>query len=606
MNCPSKTEPDVPDGWNQSPNALAADSTTRSDLSRIASARRKRDHRLSTQDTSDIELITLRQDFDSRGKDPGVGVRAGRHGGDGHAPNTGEEMLEETLGTSPNPAALDEDLNSLPIYHRWARKLARVLLRYTKFIGPGFLISVAYIDPGNYATDISAGATYQYKLLFMILLSNLFAIFLQSLCIRLGTVTGKNLAEMYRAEMPPWLNYALYALAEAAIIATDIAEVIGTAIALSLLSNGKIPLVAGCAISIVDVLFILLFYNPSGASMKALRGFEFFVVLLVLGVVICFCFQLSLLPASTKVGEVFKGYLPSRSLVQGQGLYQACGVLGATVMPHSLYLGSGIIQARLQDFDLKASQKRPQPATNSATVLRASTDSNHSHPSTTTNHNPTFNDEKPTYRPSLHAINSCMSYSIIELAISLFTFALFVNSAILIIAGSALHNLPNPGNASLFAIYNLLTTSLSRAAGVVFALALLLSGVSAGIVCTIAGQMVSEGQLQLKVKPWVRRMMTRSISITPSIIIAGAVGAEGLTKALQASQVALSVILPFVSAPLIYFTCRNKYMTVVDSRDGRMVKMRNSWWVAGLAGVVWGLIVVMNVALIVLLGLGVG
>ena len=167
--------------------------------------------------------------------------------------------------------------------------------------------------PGNYATDVAAGASFRFKLLFIVLMSNIFAIFLQSLCIKLGSVTGMNLAENCKAHLPPWLNYVLYFFAESAIIATDIAEVIGTAIALNILI--KVPLVAGCAISIVDVLIILVFYRPSG-SMRALRTFEIFVMFLVLGVVICFCFELSKIKAP--VGDVFHGFLPSSTLIQSQ------------------------------------------------------------------------------------------------------------------------------------------------------------------------------------------------------------------------------------------------------------------------------------------------
>ncbi len=218
------------------------------------------------------------------------------------------------------------------------------------------------------------------------------------------------------------------------------------------------------------------------------------------------------------------------------------------------------------------------------------------------------------------------------LALSLFTFALFVNSAILIVAGASLYNNPDAvGEEDIFAIHDLLSRSISPAAGTIFALALLLSGISAGIVCTIAGQMVSEGALNWKMKPWLRRLATRSISITPSIIIAGAVGKSGLNAALTASQVVLSSVLPFITAPLIYFTCMNKYMTVQPGsarfhveddeettlfarRKGGMfgggrgggIKMANSWWLAIIAGLVWLLIAVMNVANLVLLGLGQG
>ncbi|KHO01762.1 transporter protein smf2 [Metarhizium album ARSEF 1941] len=471
---------------------------------------------------------------------------------------------------------------------------------FGKFVGPGFMISVAYIDPGNYATDIAAGASYQYKFLFIVLLSNLFAILLQSLAIQLGTVTGLDLASACRAYLPRWLNYFLYGLAEVAIIATDMAEVVGTAIALNLLIP-KLPLVAGCALSILDVMAILIFYRPDG-SMKGLRLFEMFVCLLVLGVVVCFCIELSMITGS--VGEVFRGYVPSDSLVESQALYQACGILGATVMPHSLYLGSGIVQPRLREYDTKHGlipDEEPVSAAASAA-----------------------NDEyldKGTYIPSQAAIKHSLKYSITELALALFTFALFVNSAILIVAGASLYRNPDALEADIFGIHDLLSRSISPAVGTIFALALLLSGVSAGIVCTIAGQMVSEGAIKWKLKPWLRRLITRSISITPSIIIAGAVGRTGLNTALTASQVVLSSVLPFVTLPLIYFTSRSRYMTVLpgmaryyhEADNGRRplrvssaagVNMANPWYIIILGMLVWLVITVMNVANLVLLGLG--
>lgn len=270
-------------------------------------------------------------------------------------------------------------------------------------------------------------------------------------------------------------------------------------------------------------------------------------------------------------------------------------------MPHSLYLGSGIVQPRLREFDdaqaaaVAAAHNSTTPDTPDDASLASSSDT------------------LTKYRPSLAAINACMSYSIAELAISLFTFALFVNSAILIVAGASLYGRPDAADADLFSIHALLASSIAPVAGTLFALALLLSGTSAGIVCTIAGQIVSEGQLNWSVRPWVRRLITRSISIVPSIIIAGAVGREGLGQALEGSQVALSVILPFVSAPLIWFTCRSQYMRVavrgdenaVGEGEGEWVNMRNGWVTAGFAVVIWGVIVVMNVALLVLVGRGV-
>lgn len=346
---------------------------------------------------------------------------------------------------------------------------------------------------------------------------------------------------------------------------------------------------AGCALTIVDVLIILIFYSPSG-SMGRLRAFEFFVMALVFGVFICFCIQLSLIK-DVSVGEVFKGYLPSSTIIKDQGLYLSTGILGATVMPHSLYLGSGVVQSRLRDFD----------TTTGNLVTRDSIDL----------------DEPPKYRPSIAAIRSCLTYSVVELGVALFTFALFVNSAILIVAGASLSGNPDAQSVDLFGIHDLLAESLAPAAGTIFALALLMSGTSAGIVCTIAGQMVSEGALNWTTAPWLRRLITRSISITPSIIIAGAVGKDGLSKALNGTQVALSVILPFTSAPLIYFTCRNKYMSVAcapetetegegvgSGGNQEVVKMRNHWITTIFAVLVWLVIVIMNVALLVLVGTG--
>lgn len=339
----------------------------------------------------------------------------------------------------------------------------------------------------------------------------------------------------------------------------------------------------------VDVLVILIFYSPNGST-RRLRAFEYFVMVLVLGVVVCFCIQLSYI-RDASVGEVLDGFVPSSAIVKGQGIYLSSGILGATVMPHSLYLGSGLVQPRLIDFDTAAG--------------------NYSGPDVTDRSN------KKVYRPSLAAILSCLSYSTAEVIISLFTFALFVNSAILIVAGASLSTTSAAESGDLFGIHSLLSTTLAPIAGTIFALALLLSGTSAGIVCTIAGQMLSEGALQWKISPWMRRLLTRSISIVPSIIVAGAVGKEGLSAALNGTQFALSIALPFISAPLIYFTCRNKYMVVggVEPLGGRetgqqleqeveKVKMRNHRLVSALAIAIWLVITIMDVASLVFAGLG--
>jgi metal iron transporter len=248
-------------------------------------------------------------------------------------------------------------------------------------------------------------------------------------------------------------------------------------------------------------------------------------------------------------------------------------------MPHSLYLGSGVVQARLHEFDIKEGNLPARPPTFSSSTI----------------------DLK--YRPSISAIRNCMGYSIAELVIALFTFAFFVNSAILITAGSSLAENNSTPEADLFSIHDLLSASIAPVAGTIFAVSLLLSGTAAGIVATITGQMVSEGSLNWRCAPWLRRLLTRSISIMPSIIIAASVGRNGLTAALNGTQITLSVILPFVSAPLIYFTCRNKYMTV-STIDGGEVKMRNHWFTAILAILIWLIVVAMNVSLLVLIVIG--
>ena len=339
-----------------------------------------------------------------------------------------------------------------------------------------------------------------------------------------------------------------------------------------------------------------MFWSPNGANLRRERFFHYFIVALVMGVVICFCIELSFIHQHQHVSaaEVLKGYLPSAAVVGGQGIYLSCGILGATVMPHSLYLGSGMVQSRLRSFDVKAGNLVPE----------------------------TFDGrDKQHYKPSLAAIDSCLWYSTAEVIFSLCIFALLVNSAILIVAGASLSHNSTAEGGDLFGIYDLLSKTLASAAGTVFALALLLSGTSAGIVCTMAGQMLSEGALNWKAAPWIRRLVTRSVSIIPAIIIAGAIGRQGLSAALNATQVCLSVALPFVSAPLIYFTARNKYMVVsstrtilredVDDHDfdleqdsGPVTKMRNHWLVSTLAIAMWFILAIMNVALLVLLGMG--
>lgn len=409
----------------------------------------------------------------------------------------------------------------------------QMIVKYSQFIGPGLMVSVSYMDPGNYSTAVAAGSAHRYKLLFSILVSNFLAAFFQCLCAKLGAVTGLDLAQNCKKHLPYGLNIALYILAEIAIIATDLAEVVGTAIALNILFG--VPLALGVVLTVVDVLIVLMAYRPNG-SMKWIRIFETFVSLLVLLTVICFgieLFYVDLGPAK----ELFSGFLPSKAVIDGDGLYLSLAILGATVMPHSLYLGSGVVQPRLRDYDINKGYYKPDTD---------DVENNHDN-----------------YKPSFEAINETLHYTIAELLVSLFTVALFVNCSILIVSGATLYGTTQISEeADLFSIYNLLSSTLSKSAGTIFVVALLFSGQSAGIVCTLSGQMVSEGFLNWTIAPVLRRSATRAVAITPCLILVLVAGRNGLSGALNASQVVLSLLLPFVSAPLLYFTSNKKIMRV--------------------------------------------
>ena len=262
--------------------------------------------------------------------------------------------------------------------------------------------------------------------------------------------------------------------------------------------------------------------------MWLVRDFEYFVSLLIAAVVDCFCLELAKIHPEHPE-DIFYGFFPSIQLFERKAIYQSCAILGATVMPHSLYLGSGIVQPRLKDYD------------ESHGLIDA---------------------KEEVYRPSVSAIKYCMRFTIAELVISLCTVAVFVNSAILIVAGATMYQTEEAFDADLYSIYSMLGSLLGKAAGTIFALALLFSGQSAGVVCTLAGQMVSEGFVHWTVKPWLRRMITRLLAIAPCLGISFFVGRQGLATALNASQVVLSMLLPFVSAPLIYFTISKKIMSV--------------------------------------------
>lgn len=451
---------------------------------------------------------------------------------------------------------------------RW-QKTKSIIRKYASFMGPGIMVSVAYMDPGNYSTAVSSGADYQYQLLIVIFMSNVFAVVLQCLCVKLGSVTGLDLAEMCRLNLPPWLNLAMYVCAELAIIATDLAEVVGTAIALEILFG--IPLVIGVAITVLDVLIILMAYHKDG-TMRQTRTFEIMVACLVFATCICFILELfkcDFEPGS--LGKIVEGFLPVDGAIfkESNALFLSCGIVGSTVMPHSLYLGSSLVQSRLKDFDIKNGNVSGNVNSDGEYEDTESADSTASSDPLPLTRNKFLLISDGTalarkYRPSYSAIKYCLTYSYTELVLSLFIIAVFVNAAILIVAGSTLYGKPDAKDADLLSIYEMLSHYISPAAGLIFAMSMLCAGQSAGIVCTMAGQIISEGFINWSVKPWVRRIITRVLAIIPVVLVISVLGREGVSTIMNASQVVLSFILPVVSAPLIWFTSSRKFMTVYD------------------------------------------
>lgn len=516
------------------------------------------------------------------------------------------------------------------------RTLWAALSKYASFVGPGIMVSVAYMDPGNYSTAVLSGAAYQYKLLIVIFMSNVFAVVLQCLCVKLGTVTGLDLAEMCRLTLPPWLNLFLYVCAEFAIIATDLAEVVGTAIALEILFG--IPLIVGVFVTVLDVLIILMAYHKDG-TMRQTRVFENMVSVLVASTCLCFVIELFKCDfAPGALGEIVKGILPLNPGIfkESNALFLSCGIVGSTVMPHLLYLGSSIVHSRLRDYDSKHGHLEGdlnsdgEFDTESASVAS----SNDPLPITHSNFRMISDGTRLArkYRPSYGAIRYCLSYSYAELVLSLFVIAVFVNAAILIVAGSTLYGKPDADDADLLLIYEMLSHYISPAAGLIFALSMLFSGQSAGIVCTMAGQIISEGFINWSFKPWMRRIITRVLAIIPVVIFITVLGREGVSTIMNLSQVVLSFILPLVSAPLIWFTCSKKYMTVYDfnapvdeqtalvSRPGlhtrgynpdlvhetfRKITFENGPWLSAAAILTWVIITFLNIYLVYLFSIGV-
>ena len=398
------------------------------------------------------------------------------------------------------------------------------------FAGPGYLVAVGYMDPGNWATDLAGGSRFGYTLLAVILMSNLMAVLLQGLALKLGIVTGRDLAQACRDHYSPGVNFVLWVLCEIAIAACDLAEVIGSAIALNLLFG--IPLAAGVAITALDVLLVLFLQS------KGFRLLEALVIALVATVGICFLFELII--SKPDLGAVARGFIPSTQIVTNpEMLYIAIGILGATVMPHNLYLHSSIVQTR--KYETTSAGKR-----------------------------------------------EAIKYAFLDSTIAL-SFALFINAAILIVAAATFYRTGNTQVAEIQDAHQLLTPLLGVAgASTVFALALLASGQNSTLTGTLAGQIVMEGFLNLRLRPWLRRLITRAIAIVPAVIVAILYGESGTAKLLILSQVILSLQLSFAVFPLVMFT----------SERAKMGEFVNPGWLKTLAFAVAFLIASLNVWLL--------
>ena len=420
--------------------------------------------------------------------------------------------------------SLAEVYRSVPVSgSTWWRKILA-------FAGPGYLVAVGYMDPGNWATDLAGGSQFGYTLLTVILISNLMAILLQGLASKLGIVTGRDLAQACRDAYPDSVAWFLWVICELAIAACDLAEVIGSAIALNLLFG--IPLPLGIGITALDVLIVLYLQN------KGFRVLEALVITLVATVGLCFLFEIVL--SKPPVGEMLRGFIPTAQIISNPGmLYVAVGILGATVMPHNLYLHSSIVQTR-------------------------------------------------RYEETVEGKKEAVKFAFIDSTIAL-SFALFINAAILIVAAATFHKSGHQEVAEIQDAFKLLTPLLGAGASTMFALALLASGQNSTLTGTLAGQIVMEGFLNIRLRPWVRRLITRAIAIVPAAIVAIVYGESGTAKLLVMSQVVLSMQLSFAVFPLVRFT----------SDRLKMGSFANPAWLKALAYLVAVVIALLNIWLLI-------
>ncbi len=418
--------------------------------------------------------------------------------------------------------SLDNLHESVPVQNKrgWRKLLA--------FIGPAYLVSVGYMDPGNWATDLQGGAKFGYQLIWVLLLSNLMAILLQSLSARLGIVRRLDLAQANRETYPPFINFILYLLAELAIAATDLAEVLGMAIGIKLLTG--MPLMYGTLITVFDT-FLFLFLQRYG-----IRKMEAFILVLV--ATIGFSFLMQMFIAKPDLSYAIKGFIPSK--LSPEALYIAVGIIGATVMPHNLYLHSALVQTRKIERSSKG-------------------------------------------------IRKSIWYNFIDSAVAL-NAAFFVNASILILAATAFFSTGNTQVARIEEAHAMLAPLLgSKLAPILFAIALIAAGQSSTVTGTLAGQIVMEGYLKLRLNPWIRRLLTRLIAIVPAILVIGIMGEEHVDELLVLSQVILSLQLGFAVIPLIHFV----------SDKTTMGEFVINWKVKTLAWLVASILVFLNGNLVI-------
>ncbi|KUL96511.1 manganese transporter [Bosea sp. WAO] len=403
--------------------------------------------------------------------------------------------------------------------------------RAAAFVGPGYLVAVGYMDPGNWATSLAGGSKFGYTLLVVALVSNIMAIVLQSLCARLAIASGRDLAQACRDAYPKPVSFVLWLLAEIAIIATDIAEVIGTAIGLNLIFG--IPLELGVIITALDV-FLILYLQKLG-----FRWVEALVITLLGVIALCFAIQIAL--ADPDWGQVVRGFAPTTEIVRNpEMLYLALGILGATVMPHNLYLHSGIVQTR-------------------------------------------------AYGESLPEKRQALKYATIDSTVALM-FALTINASILILAAATFHKTGQTSVAELGDAHKLLGPLLGLAiAPTLFGIALLCCGINSTVTATLAGQIVMEGFLKIRLPPWLRRLITRGIAIIPAAAVTIWYGDSGTAQLLILTQVVLSLQLSFAVFPLVMFTADRTKM-------GELVAPR---WLVAFAVLIALVIAALNLKLLV-------